>query len=88
MTRLYRIIPPAGCSEANYGTQRFTVHDDGTMSAPRDAVEALLRGPAGFVLAPGETLWPRDDAPVAPAVEAASSAPVVPRLIVPQNPAA
>ncbi|MDI9846556.1 hypothetical protein QM467_00630 [Rhodoblastus sp. 17X3] len=43
------MIAPPGCDECNYGTERYRVHDDGTVSVPEQAVASLTAG-AGFTL--------------------------------------
>ncbi len=39
---LVRLIAPPGCDEANYGANRFKVHEDGTVLVPREAVDGLM----------------------------------------------
>jgi hypothetical protein len=36
-----RLRAPAGADEANYGTERFRVDNDGTVTVPEEAVESL-----------------------------------------------
>jgi hypothetical protein len=51
MSKMIRVIPPAGCDEANYGVERFKPQSDGTMLVCVDALEGLLKT-GGFRLAP------------------------------------
>lgn len=46
---MIRLRAPAGTDEANVGTQRFRVHDDGTITVPHDVAVILESGAAGFV---------------------------------------
>jgi hypothetical protein len=53
MRRYVRLIAPAGTDEANIGTTRYRVHDDGTIIVPAEAVFALTHG-ADFAVAPDD----------------------------------
>lgn len=47
MGDLVRLIAPPGTDECNYGTERYPVHDDGTVMVPEEAVSSLV-GVGGF----------------------------------------
>ena len=49
--KMVRLIAPPGTDECNYGTVRYRVHDDGTVTVPEEVAKDLVHG-AGFALAP------------------------------------
>jgi hypothetical protein len=44
---LLELIAPAGCDEANHGTERYRVDNNGRVRVPREAAHYLIRY-AGF----------------------------------------
>lgn len=48
---LVRLVAPPGTDECNFGTVRYHVHDDGTVTVPAEVAKDLVHG-AGFSLAP------------------------------------
>jgi hypothetical protein len=51
--KLVRLIAPPGTDECNFGTVRYRVHDDGTVTVPAEVATDLVHG-AGFALAPDQ----------------------------------
>jgi hypothetical protein len=49
--KMVRLVAPAGTDECNFGTTRYRVGDDGTVTVPAEAAKDLVHG-AGFALAP------------------------------------
>lgn len=49
--QMVRLIAPPGTDEANAGTTRYKVHDDGTITVPMRVAVDLMHG-AGFAMAP------------------------------------
>lgn len=45
------LVAPGGCDEANHGTERYRVDNDGRVRVPREAAEWLIRK-GGFKVAP------------------------------------
>jgi hypothetical protein len=41
--KMIRLYAGEGQDEANYGTERFRVHEDHTIEAPEEAVDSLVR---------------------------------------------
>ncbi len=41
--KMVRLYAGEGQDEANYGTERFKVHDDRTLEVPSEAVDSLVR---------------------------------------------
>jgi hypothetical protein len=70
--QMVRLIAPPGTDEANYGTTRYKVHDDGTITVPAEVAKDLVHG-AGFFLAPVQpvTVQPAQPVPDEDAVAAA-----------------
>jgi hypothetical protein len=64
MDDLIELVAPGGCDEANHGTARYRVDNDGRVRVPREAAFWLIRK-AGFAVAPSkteiETTAPRED---------------------------
>jgi hypothetical protein len=61
---LIELIAPGGCDEANHGTRRYRVDNDGRVRVPREAAQYLVR--AGFYWPPvtletAETTAPQQD---------------------------
>jgi hypothetical protein len=54
MVDMVKLKAPLGCDEANYGTVRYTVRDDGTITVPQEAAAPLLKD-AGFTLVEEDT---------------------------------
>lgn len=61
--QMVRLIAPPGTDECNFGTVRYRVHDDGTVTVPAEVAADLVHG-AGFALAP---VQPAPQQPVQPA---------------------
>jgi hypothetical protein len=76
--QMVRLIVPPGTDEANYGTTRYKVHDDGTITVPAEVAKDLAHG-AGFSLAPVQpvTVQPAQPVPDEDAVAAAFGDPEV-----------
>jgi len=74
--QMVRLIAPPGTDEANFGTTRYRVRDDGTVTVPAEVAKDLTHG-AGFCLAPEQ---PASDggqsADVTPAVDASLGDPI------------
>lgn len=45
------LVAPPGTDEANHGTERYRVGNDGRVAVPREAARHLIHN-AGFTLAP------------------------------------
>ena len=45
--KMVRLIAPPGTDECNFGTTRYRVHDDGTVTVPEQVARDLVHG-AGF----------------------------------------
>ena len=61
--QLVRLIAPPGTDECNFGTVRYRVHDDGTVTVPAEVAKDLVHG-AGFALAPVQPeAAPQEDHP-------------------------
>jgi hypothetical protein len=54
---MIELIAPHGCDEANHGTERYRVDNNGRIRVPREAAYHLIR--AGFKIVPA----PPDDPP-------------------------
>ena len=54
---MVRLVAPAGTDEANLGTTRYKVHEDGTITVPAEVAKDLVHG-AGFAMAPGSRSSP------------------------------
>jgi hypothetical protein len=57
MPDIVRLIAPPGTDGCNYGTVRYRVGDDGTVTVPADVARDLMHG-AGFAMAPVQPLQP------------------------------
>jgi hypothetical protein len=55
--QMVRLIAPSGTDECNYGTDRYRVHEDGTVTVPAEVAKDLVHG-AGLALAPPVTVQP------------------------------
>jgi hypothetical protein len=62
MRRFVRLIASPGTDEANIGTTRYRVHDDGTIVVPIEGARDLMHG-AGFAMAPDDQQPPDDYIP-------------------------
>ena len=49
--KMVRLVVPAGTDECNFGTTRYRVHEDGTITVPAEVAKDLVHG-AGFAMAP------------------------------------
>lgn len=68
--KMVRLIAPPGTDECNFGTTRYRVHDDGTVTVPEQVARDLVHG-AGFAPAPKQPAGEDGHgADVAPAVVA------------------
>jgi hypothetical protein len=61
MDDLIELIAPGGCDEANHGTERYRVDNNGRIRVPREAALHLIR--AGFRPAPAPPDLPLFSAP-------------------------
>jgi hypothetical protein len=59
------LIAPRGTDEANYGTTRYKIHDDGTITVPMSVAVDLMHG-AGFAMAPVQPAPPQPVQPAPP----------------------
>jgi hypothetical protein len=53
MLKMVKLIAPAGTDECNFGTTRYRIGDDGTVTVPDYVAKDLTHG-AGFALAPDQ----------------------------------
>ncbi len=58
---LVRLIAPPGTDECNFGTVRYRVGDDGTVTVPAEVAKDLVHG-AGFSVAPIQPVQPDEAA--------------------------
>ena len=65
MPEMVRLIAPPGTDEANFGTTRYRVHEDGTITVPTEVAADLMHG-AGFALAPVQPVPPQPMQPAPP----------------------
>lgn len=56
------LIAPPGTDECNFGTVRYRVHDDGTVTVPAEVAKDLVHG-AGFAPAPVQPAPPQEPPP-------------------------